>query len=122
MTDWPYLLFASSICALGFIGLFGISLLPIRATLALRRNAFLWRSSFIGKAALIIVGAASIAAIAFGIPQIAGVFRCLNEMHCGANRASGWFFLAVFGACYLAFELVSIIVLAVARRLGGVAT
>ncbi|KRA51101.1 hypothetical protein ASD77_15870 [Pseudoxanthomonas sp. Root65] len=96
MTDWPYLLFASSIYALGFIGLFGISLLPIRATLALRRNAFLWRSSFIGKAALILVGAAAIAAIAFGIPQIAGVFRCLN--------------------------LVSIIVLAVARRLGGVAT
>ena len=122
MTDWPYLLFASSIYALGFIGLFGISLLPIRATLALGRNAFLWRSSLIGNAALIIVGAAAIAAIAFGIPQIAGVFRCLNEMHCGANHASGWFFLAVFGACYLAFELVSIIVLAVARRLGGVAT
>jgi len=122
MTDWPYLLFASSIYALGFLGLFGISLLPIRATLALRRNAFLWRSSFIGKAALILVGATAVTAIAFGILQIAGVFRCLTEMHCGANRASGWFFLAVFGACYLAFELVSIIVLAVARRLGGVAT
>ena len=122
MTDWPYLLFASSIYVLGFLGLFGISLLPIRATLALRRNAFLWRSSFIGKAALILVGAAAVAAIAFGVPQIASVFRCLTEMYCGANRASGWFFLAVFGACYLAFELFSIIVLAVARRLGGVAT
>ena len=122
MTDWPYLLFASSIYTLGFLGLFCISLLPIRATLALRRNAFLWRLSFSGKAALVLVGAAAVAAIAFGIPQIAGVFRCLNEMHCGANRASGWFFLAAFGACYLAFEIVSIIALAVARRLGGVAT
>lgn len=122
MADWSYLLFTSSIYALGFLGLFGVSLLPIRAFLALRRNAFLWQSSVLGKTSLILVGAAAVSAIAIGIPQIAGVFRCLTEMHCGANRASGWFFLAVFGACYLAFELVSVFVLEIARKVGSVAT
>ncbi|PZU27775.1 MAG: hypothetical protein DI584_07960 [Stenotrophomonas sp.] len=122
MTDWSSLLFASSIYALGFLGLFGISLLPLRAFVALRRNASLWHSSVLGKTALILVGATAIAAIAIGIPQIAGVFRCLTEMHCGANRASGWLFLATFGASYLAFELVSTAVLAVARKVGNVAS
>lgn len=122
MTDWSYLIFSSAIYALGFLGLFGVSLLPLRAFLVLRRNAFLWHSSSIGKVSLLLVGAAAVAAIALGIPQIAGVFRCLTEMRCGANRASGWFFLAVFGVCYLAFELFSVTVLAVARRVGRVAT
>lgn len=122
MTDWSYLLFVSSIYALGFLGLFGVSLLPLRAFLALRRNASLWHSSVLGKASLILVGTTAIAAIAIGIPQIAGVFRCLTEMHCGANRASGWFFLAAFGASYLAFELVSTVVLAVARKVGSAAS
>jgi hypothetical protein len=115
MTDWSYVLFASAIYALGFLGLFGISLLPIRATLALRRNAFLW-SSASGKASLVVVGGAAVAAIAYGVPLIAGVFRCLAEMRCGANRASGLFFVAEFGTCYLAFEVVSILVLAAARK------
>jgi NADH:ubiquinone oxidoreductase subunit 6 (subunit J) len=121
MTDWSYLLFAGSIYALGFIGLFGVSLLPLRAFVALRRNAFLWHSSATGKTSLILVGAAALIALILGIPQIAGVFRCLTELHCGANRASGWFFLAIFGAYYLAFELFSAIVLTVARRANRVA-
>jgi NADH:ubiquinone oxidoreductase subunit 6 (subunit J) len=121
MTDWSYLLFAGSIYALGFIGLFGVSLLPLRAFVALRRDAFLWHSSVTGKTSLILVGAAALIALVLGIPQIAGVFRCLTELHCGANRASGWFFLAIFGVYYLAFELFSAIVLTVARRANRVA-
>jgi hypothetical protein len=122
MTDWSYLLFAGSIYALGFLGLFGITLLPLRAFLALRRSSYLWRVSNLGKASLLVVAATAIAAIAFGIPQIAGVFRCLTETYCGANRASGWFFLAIFGVCYLAFEVISSAVLAVARKVARVAT
>lgn len=121
MTDWSYQLFAGSIYALGFIGLFGISLLPLRAFLALRRNAFLWHSSAIGKISLVLVVAAAVIAIVLGIPQIVGVFRCLTEMYCGANRANGWSFLAIFGACYLAFELFSVIVLAVTHKIHRVA-
>ncbi|MUV14556.1 hypothetical protein [Noviluteimonas gilva] len=116
MTDWSYILFASAIYGFGFLGLFGISLLPMRATIALRRNAFLWHSSASGRVSLIVVGVAAVAAIAYGVPLIAGVFRCLTEMRCGANRASGWFFVAQFGVCYLTFELVSNLVLAAGRK------
>ena len=122
MTDWSYLLFSSTIYALGFLGLFGISLLPLRAFLALRRNASLWQSSAIGKVSLVLIGAAAVVAISFGVVLIADVFRCLTEMRCGANRASGWFFLAMFGACYLAFEILSITILTVARKVCRVAT
>lgn len=79
MTDWSYLLFVSSIYAFGSLGLFGVSLLPLRAFLALRRNASLWHSSVLGKTSLILVGTTAIAAIANGIPQIAGVFPCLTD-------------------------------------------
>jgi hypothetical protein len=122
MTDWSYLLFSSAIWAFGFLGLFGVSLLPLRAFIALRRNAFLWHASSLGKASLLLVAAGAVGALLLGIPQLAGVVRCLTEMTCGANRASGWFFLAVFGACYLGFELFSIVVLTVARKVGRVAT
>ncbi|NII56467.1 hypothetical protein [Luteibacter sp. SG786] len=120
MTDWSYLQFASPIYALRFLGLFGLSLLPLQALLALWRDAFLWRSSVLGKTSLILVGAAAIAFTAIGSPQIARAFRCLTEMHRGANCAGGWLFLAVFVACYLAFELVSVIVPAIVRKVNVV--
>lgn len=122
MTDWTYLLFAGSIHALGFLGLFAITLLPLRAFLALRRNAYLWYASTIGKTALLIVAVAAIAAISLSLPNFAKVFRCLTEMVCGPNRASGWFFLAFIGAVYLGFELLSNAALLVARRVNRVAT
>ncbi len=117
-----YLLFAGTINALGFLGLFGVTLLPLRTFFAVRRNAALWRGPMLGKIALALVAVAGISAIAFAVPQVAGVFRCLTELHCGANRASGWFFLATLGAFYGMFELFSIIVLWVARRATRVAT
>jgi len=122
MTDWSYLLFAGSIYALGFLGLFAITLLPLRAFLALRRNSHLWHASAIGKTALLMVAVAAIAAVSLSIPPVAKVFRCLTETYCGANRASGWFFLAFIGASYLGFELLSNAVLLVARRVTRVAT
>lgn len=122
MTDWSYLLFAGSIYALGFLGLFAITLLPLRAFLALRRSSYLWHVSAIGKAAMLIVVFAAIVAVSLSIPLIAKVFRCLTETHCGANRASGWFFLAFIGVFYLGFELLSNAVLLVARRVTRVAT
>ena len=121
MTDWSYLLLASTIYALGFLGLFGISLLHLRAFLALRRNADLWRWRS-GKAALLLVAVAAAIAIFFGVFSVSGVFRCLTGLHCSANRAGGWFYLATFGAWYLAFELVSTVILVVARKVTRVAT
>jgi hypothetical protein len=122
MTDWSHLLVSGSIYALGFLGLFGITLLPLRAFLALRRNSYLWHVSTLGKAILLVVAIAAVAAISLSVPSVARVFRCLTETYCGANRASGWFFLAFIGVFYLAFEVVSSTLLAVARRVVRVAT
>ena len=122
MTDWSYLLFTGSIYALGFLGLFGITLLPLRAFQILHRNSYLWLTSVLGKTALLIAAAAGIAAISMSIPQVARLFRCLTEIHCGANRASGWFTLAFIGVYYLGFEVVTNVVLAVARKVNRVAT
>jgi hypothetical protein len=122
MTDWSYLLLAGSIYALGFLGLFGITLLPLRAFQILRRNSYLWRTSALGKTAVLIAAVAGISAISMSIPQVVRMFRCLTEMHCGANRASGWFTLAFIGVYYLGFEVVTNVVLAIARKVSRVAT
>lgn len=92
MTDWWNALVAGSIYALGTVGLFAVTLLPLRAFLALRRNWHLWHESTFCKAALLMVAVAAVAALSLSIPCVARVFRCLTEAHCGANRASGWFY------------------------------
>jgi len=122
MTDWSYLLLSGSIYALGFLGLFAITLLPLRTFLVLRRNSYLWHASGTGKTALLVVALVAIAAVSLSIPPLAKVFRCLTETYCGANRASGWFFLAFIGVFYFAFELFSSVVLLVARWVSRVAT
>jgi len=116
MTDWTHFLFSGSIHTLGFAGLFGITLLPLRAFLIIRGNAFLWRSTFTGKAAITLVLAAAILAIWNSVQLAAKVFRCLTDMHCGPNQSSGWISLAFIGAFYLGFEIFSNVVLLVARR------
>lgn len=116
MTDWSGVLFSGSLHALGLVGLFGITLLPLRAFRALARNTNLWRVSGLGKAALIVVAIAAIAAISLSVPHFSRVFRCLTEGLCGPNRASGWLALCFVGAFYLMFEAVSIAALMLARK------
>lgn len=122
MTDWSYLLFAGSIYALGFLGLFAITLLPLRSFLLIRRNFYLWHVSTIGKVALLVVAVAAVTAISLSIFPVTRVFRCLTETYCGPNRAHGWFYLAFIGTFYIGFEALSNITLAVARRAIRVAT
>lgn len=122
MTDWSYLLFAGSIYALGFVGLFAFTLLPLRGYLALRRNSHLWHISAIGKVALLVVAIVAVTAISLSTFPVTRVFRCLTETYCGPNRAHGWFYLAFIGAFYLGFEVLSSVTLAVARRATRVAT
>lgn len=116
MTDWSNALVAGSIYALGTLGLFAVTLLPLRAFLALRRNWHLWHESTFCKATLLVVAVAAVAALSLSIPCIARVFRCLTEAYCGANHASGWFYLAFIGAYYLGFETISNVALLVARK------
>ena len=122
MTASLYLIFAGSLYALGFIGLFAITLLPLRSFLLLRHNLYLWRASAIGKAALLVVVVVAVLAISASIFPLARVFLCLTETYCGPNRAHGWFYLAFIGALYLGFEIASNLTLTVARRVARVAT
>ncbi len=119
MTSWSNLLFSGCLYALGIVGLFGITLLPLRASRALLRDTNLWRVSSFGKAILTVVAIAGIAAIALSVPHVARVFRCLTEGFCGPNRASGWFALCFVGAFYAMFEAVSITALTLARKRCG---
>ena len=41
------------------------------------------------------------------------IFRCLTEIYCGPNIASGWFYLAELGVVYLTFEALIIVLLMV---------
>ena len=122
MTDWSRLLFTGSLYAFGFIGIFAIVLLPLRAFLTLRRNSRLWHASTIGKIALLVVAVAAITAISLSAPFVASVFRCISETYCGPNRASGWIYLGFIGVFYLGFELLAYVALLVARQATRVAT
>ena len=111
-----------AIYALGFLGLFAFTLLPLRAFLALRRNLHLWHATAIGKVALLVVAVVAVTAISLSVFPVTRVFRCLTETYCGPNRAHGWFYLAFIGMIYLGFEALSKITLAVARRVSRAAT
>jgi hypothetical protein len=117
-----HLLSVSAVYVLGFVGLFAVAVLPLRVFITLRRRAYLWGSSSEARVALLVVGASGLLAVSLGVQQVAGVFRCLTEMYCGANKASGWFFLVALGILYLAFELIAKVVFSVARKFFGVAT
>lgn len=116
------MLISVGIYAIGFVGLFGVTLLPLRAAALLRRNADLWHLSTEGKFALGLVALCAAVAIILAAVNVAGVFRCLTGSHCGSNRASGWFFLVVVGLLYSAFEIISWGVIRVTRWVAHVAT
>ena len=122
MTEWSYLLFSGSIYALGFLGLFAFTLLPLRAFLVVWRNLHLWHATDIYKIALLLVSVVAVTALTLSIFPATQVFRCLTETYCGPNRAHGWFHLAFIGVLYLGFETLSNITLAFARRASRVAT
>ena len=100
---------------LGLVGLLGIALLPLRA-IATGRRIRLWHSSSFGRAMLYLFGAVAFAAIIFSAFQVAGAVQCLSDANCSATRGGGWFFLALLGGCYIAFEMFSFSVLYMLRK------
>ncbi len=38
--------------------------------------------------------------------MVSRMFHCLTETYCGPGIASGWLFMALWGAVYLAFEAI----------------
>jgi hypothetical protein len=107
-----------SLYALGLVGMAGIWLIPARAwsLLALRRvrHPLPYRPLGLLLAIVTFVPIAiSLFVASWTIPR---VFRCLSDMVCGPNRASGLLSLAAFGACVLLAEVVwQIIALLLAR-------
>jgi hypothetical protein len=115
-------MFALSIYSFAVVGLFGVTLLPLRVVMAVRNAVHLRHESIVGKLGFYVVMALSLVALAIAAFQVAGVFRCLSGLHCSANRAGGLMFLAGVGVSYLMFEAFSVAILWVTRRVIRFAT
>lgn len=92
---------------LGAVGLVALGLLPYRGWQLLRllltdglRPA---RRGVLLSLALAVV----VVGVAIDLEIARRIYRCLNETYCGPNVASGWIYLSMLGAVYLAFELLS---------------
>ena len=120
--SWQYWPFITSLYALGVLGFFAITLLPLRSWLLLRRNSHLLSASTFGKVSYALILLAAILAIGVSGFILFKVSKCLLGLHCSANRSGGWFFLASIGFWYMAFEVLSFTILRAARRFSRVAT
>jgi len=106
--------------SLGAIGLFGITLLPLRAYSLLRRWSLpLWQASIAGKFLLAVTVAMVLGALAFEFQLLSRVFNCLLGESCGPKRASGLGYMAAIGFWYLCFELARLVIILLARWLIG---
>ncbi|HKW93890.1 MAG TPA: hypothetical protein VJX92_18505 [Methylomirabilota bacterium] len=97
-----------SMYVLGVVGMAGMWLIPARAwsLLVLRRVRHPLPHRPLGVLFAIVTFipiAISLLVASWAIPR---VFRCLSDMVCGPNRASGLLSLAVFGASVLLAEVV----------------
>jgi hypothetical protein len=119
---WHYWLWASLIYGFGATGFFAVTLLPLRSYLLLRGNKNLLSAGGAGVVVYVLLVLVVVAAVILAAQSLVGVSKCLLGFHCSANRSGGWFFLAGVGFWYLAFELLSALILAVARRSTRVAT
>jgi hypothetical protein len=118
---WQYWSLVSTLYVLGGIGFAGVTLLPLRSWLILRRNTPLWSELGPGRVAYALLVLCSVLALVLSGASLVKVARCLLGLHCHANRSGGWFFLACIGAYYLAFEAFAYAVLRAARRISRVA-
>ncbi|MFP1677893.1 hypothetical protein ACLD02_04295 [Alloalcanivorax sp. C16-2] len=99
-------IFSGLIYLLGFIGLFAIGLFPVRFWRTLRNISFRFPSEPYKKIAPYMVVLAISATLWVEIRMISRMFHCLTETYCGPGIASGWFYMALWGAVYLAFEAI----------------
>lgn len=91
---------------LGFIGLASIGLLPLRSWQVLKKVFKSERLHMSGKMLAGFVALVAAGALWSEVQITARIFRCLTETYCGPGIASGWTYLAMLGAVYLAFEAV----------------
>lgn len=106
---------SAAIYLFGFIGLVAVGLLPYRSW-QLLKDVLAKEAREVQRKALGIFAVLIVAACLWIDVQIASrIFRCLNETYCGPSVASGWIYLAMLGAVYLAFEVVSYLMRKVTR-------
>jgi hypothetical protein len=116
------MLLITAMYASGVVGLFGITLFPIRAFSLFQKNASLWSVSNGGKLLFSSMLLVSMFLLWGCVDLTFGVSRCLLGYHCGANMASGWLKLSSIGVWYGSFELLSLLFRFLSRKLSSVAT
>ena len=99
----------ATVYVLGFIGLVSIGMLPMRAVHLMRSLV----SGGVKELATKIVACCAMwvisAAVLTGLWATVRVFRCLTSTYCGPAIASGWVYLAMFGAVYVCFEVLALV-------------
>jgi hypothetical protein len=103
MSAW---FFTALIYVFGFVGLASIGILPLRAWKALRSAL---KGSLLPAprtASLVFITLMAAVALWADMQITILIFTCLTESYCGPGVASGWTYLAMLGAVYLAFEVV----------------
>lgn len=116
MDSWiPTLMYS-----LGAIGLFGITLIPLRGYSLLRHWSLpLWQASVAGKFLLAVIIGLVAGALIFEFQLLSRIFSCLLGERCGPKRASGLGYTAAIGFWYLCFEAARLFIVLLARRLIG---
>ena len=122
MDSWQGIALQAAFWGFGFLGLFGITLLPWRSLQLLRRSWSPTCASVLGRICFLLLVLAAALALVAAVACTYDVSRCLLGYHCSANRAGGWMYLAGVGFWYAAVVLVAFIVLFVVGKLGRVAT
>ncbi|HEY1141435.1 MAG TPA: hypothetical protein VGE88_14710 [Lysobacter sp.] len=98
-----------TVYVLGFIGLVGIVLIPLRSFVVIRHLADFWNSSLRIRLLIAAFAAVAIFLLFAEAHLLIGISRCLLGEHCGANRTSGWTKVAGIGFWYVTFELTAFI-------------
>lgn len=119
MSPW---FFTALIYLFGFVGLASIGILPLRAWKALR-SAFEGSLAPTARTASLVFIALMAAVALWADMQITiRIFKCLTESYCGPSVASGWAYLAMFGAVYFIFEVVVFVIQKINRAGTGSAS
>jgi hypothetical protein len=113
-------LLVAAMYVLGFVGLFGLTLLPLRCWYWLRHRGLLspWPASVPARLINIVLFITISAGFCTWFWSIYKTMICLTQAVCGAARAAGWVQLVIFGLAYLSLEIIVFIGLRLAGR-GG---
>ena len=108
---------------LAAIGLFAITLIPLRGYSLLRRWSLpLWQNSISGRLLLALTLVVVIGTLVLELQLLSKVFNCLLGERCGPKRGSGLGLTVAIGLLYLSFELARLVIVLVARSLIGTDT